>query len=141
MFFRIRMTQSELQYRTQLQLEAFHSDYKLVVPYTGVSPRERQIEIVSKLEIEGETLRRYSLTALGLSGAVILMLPLFLLPGLLLFVLPVEIALLGRTYDTFTGKEASGVSLREISQEADPLHSDHTSKPTVRRSGYNLLTA
>jgi hypothetical protein len=63
---------------------------------------------------EGSTFLKYSQVTLGLAIALFMLFPVTILPGLIVVVLPIEIALLGRVYDMTTESNSKRTTLHRL---------------------------
>lgn len=109
--------------------------YPLSDPLLG--PEMREIKVLGPSEIrEGSTFLKYSRVALGLVAAVFLLFPLTILPGLIVVILPTEIALIGRVYDVAIEGNSEEIPLHRLPRTShqSALEIEETA---IRPSGQN----
>jgi len=113
-----------------------HGIYEMDSTY---SPSIRPHEPLTTQQVTSakDNLLRYSKAILGLAAAFSLLLPISLLPGLIVVILPVEIALLGRVYDVVIENGPTKSTLpQSLSIDRNPVEVQKEDT-VVRPSGQN----
>lgn len=110
----IRMAKKEQASAIQIQ-HGYDSQnvYPIAEPLPVPGTKQAQALLPSIIR-EGSTFLKYSRVTLGLAAALLLLFPVTILPGLIVVILPIEIAVLGRVYDMTIESNSEKTTLHRL---------------------------